>query len=126
MIRSCTKGDINYCMDDRSKKNTGLDPELLNESDFIVCAQDYGIMLVHVINNGSSAEVHVICPKICAKQSRSMCVEIIEYLRFLGFCYVTTRVLNKYKKAHNLAIKLGFVCVLSMPQESFYWMAICR
>lgn len=126
MIRQCTIDDIVLCLDARSIENTGIDPASLNENDFIVCAQKEAIMLAHFINNGSAAEVHIICPKFCARMSRSMCVEVVEYMKFLGFYYITTRVLNKYPKAHNLVMKLGFICVFSTQHESFYWRSICR
>jgi len=121
MIREATREDIIRCIDERSIKIAGFMPDDVRESDFIVCQQDNCIMLAHIISQGSSAEVHIVCPKDSAIRSRPMCAEVISYLRFSGYFYVTTRISNKYKKAHNMVIKLGLCSSLITAHETFYW-----
>jgi len=126
MIRKANREDIFRCMDERSIKNAGFMPNDVNGFDFIVCEQDRCAMLAYVIGQGASAEVHIICPKDSIIRSRSMCSELMSYLRFLGFFYVTTRILNEYKTAHNMVRKLGLCASLSTAHETFYWGSLCR
>jgi len=125
MIAAATDQDLDFCFDQRAEENTGLKRCDLKCSDFIVCRQGDHCLLAHLIEIGLGVEVHIICPRSSSIKSRELALEIICYLKFLGYVSAFTSITKRFKRAHNMALKLGFVEVFTSETERFYWRQLC-
>ncbi len=104
MIRPAATLDVAYYLSQR-----GLPSAPTTVSCYVV--EQHGASMLACLRSlgGGVAEVHVCCPKQHVKQSRSMCIEFLAYVKSLGFLMVKTDASDEYKTAQNMLIKLGFV-----------------
>lgn len=106
MIRECTDRDLVDIMDERNAAAIGK--EKITPMDLVIIDEGEHKMGAFILENGTDCEIHLLCPKRSAIRSRALCNELIEHMRAEGFKRIYTTVGDPYKKAYNLAIKLGF------------------
>lgn len=109
MIRSATKGDIIDIMDDRLQEVVSVEIVMDRIDDLVVIEIDGFKMAAIVYEKYPDCEIHILCPKMSVRYSRNLCNELIQFLSSLGYSNVITSVQDGYKKAFNLALKLGFI-----------------
>jgi hypothetical protein len=65
-------------------------------------------MCALVYTLGTDAEGHVMSPKVSAIKSRDLAKELIKYLGIIGIKRIFTTIGPQFRRAENLAKKLGF------------------
>ena len=118
MIRACTENDLSRILDARNI--TALEGVKVTADMLIVVDHGPHIMGAIVKDNGIDCEVHILCPKSSAIASRAMCIELLGSLYEKGFRHAYTYVGDKYKKAYNLVIKLGFIPVVKIENQTVF------
>lgn len=107
MIRDATPEDLAHCLDAGMVKNTGLQPKDIDKP--MLCIEQDGYrMCALVYTLGVEAEVHLMSPKVSAIKSRDLAKELIKYLGDIGIKRIYTTIGPQFKRAENLAKKLGF------------------
>jgi hypothetical protein len=107
VIREATHEDIAHCLDAGMVKNTGLQIKDIDKP--MLCIEQDGYrMCALVYTLGFDAEVHLISPKASAIRSRQLAKELIKYLGNIGIKRIYTTIGPQFKRAKNLAKKLGF------------------
>ena len=107
MIRDATPDDLAHCLDAGMVKNTGV--QLKDIDKPMLCIEQDGYrMCALVYTLGADAEVHLMSPKVSAIKSRDLAKELIKYLDNIGIQRIYTTIGPQFKRAENLAKKLGF------------------
>ena len=107
MIRDATTEDLAHCLDSGMVKNTGLHLKDIDKP--MLCIEQDGYrMCALVYTLGAEAEVHLVSPKVSAIRSRDLAKELIKHLGNIGITRIFTTIGPQFKRAENLAKKLGF------------------
>lgn len=104
MIRIANDIDVVGYLSER-----GLPARAPNASCYVVSHGESSMLASLRSLGGGVAEVHICCPKVSVKASRTMCWEFLLFVKSMGFLMVKTDAANQYRTAQNMLIKLGFV-----------------
>lgn len=123
MIRRSTRQDIIDCCDDHVAGK--IDPYTVDISNFTTVEHNDHKSIFLVLFDGNEAEIHTICPKKSLLYCRLMSTEMIYFLRRVGVTNLYTIVLKEYKKAYNMALKLGFEVYDDQGHQTFFRRVLC-
>ena len=104
MIRPAEQLEIAYYMSQR-----GMPSMATNVSCYVVEQGDSSMLAILKSAGGGVAEVHISCPKHSVKMSRSMRVELLIFVKSMGFIMAKTDATDEHRAAQNMLMKLGFV-----------------
>lgn len=123
MIRVSSRQDIIDCCDERVLGK--IDPYTVKLDGFITVSHWHHKGIFYVLYDGDNAEIHTIIPVKSIGYSRLMATEMIYHLRFNGVRELFTIVLNEYKKAYNMALKLGFEVYDDQGHQTVFRRVLC-
>ncbi len=115
MIRLATTEEISSHLASRGI-HVDTDPDI----PAYIADQDGLTMLFTVRDVGYAAECHIAIPKESVIKSRSLVLEGLGFVRFLGFSRAITALEGKHKTTHNMLMKLGFIHVGCYNDENIY------